>query len=74
MGVTSAELLAARLDGREDPAAPLFDTRRLRPRASAVSFGQESLDVALRFVGDRLVKRADVESIQPGRDASWAPG
>jgi nitrite reductase/ring-hydroxylating ferredoxin subunit len=54
------------VNGREPPAAALFDTRRLRPRASAVSFVQENAGVALRFFGDRLVKRAHVESIQPG--------
>jgi glycine/D-amino acid oxidase-like deaminating enzyme/nitrite reductase/ring-hydroxylating ferredoxin subunit len=66
MGVASAELLAAWVDGREHPAAGLFDTRRLRPRAGAVSFVQENLNVALRFFGDRVVKRAGIESIEPG--------
>jgi glycine/D-amino acid oxidase-like deaminating enzyme/nitrite reductase/ring-hydroxylating ferredoxin subunit len=66
MGTASGELLAALVDGREHPWAELFDTRRLRPRAAAVSFAKENLDVAVRFFGDRVVKRAGVESIEPG--------
>jgi glycine/D-amino acid oxidase-like deaminating enzyme/nitrite reductase/ring-hydroxylating ferredoxin subunit len=66
MGVAAGELLAALVDGREHPWAGLFDTSRLRPRAAAGSFAKENLGVALRFFGDRVVKRADVESIEPG--------
>ena len=44
----------------------LFDTRRLRLRRAAVSLVKENANVALRFFGDRLVKRADVDSIEPG--------
>ena len=66
MGTAAGELLAALGDGREHPWAALFDTSRLRPRASAASFAKENLDVALRFFGDRVAKRAGVESIEPG--------
>jgi glycine/D-amino acid oxidase-like deaminating enzyme/nitrite reductase/ring-hydroxylating ferredoxin subunit len=66
LGAAAAELLAALVDGREHPWAELFDTRRLRPRAALASFAKENLDVALRFVGDRVVKRAGVDSIEPG--------
>jgi hypothetical protein len=64
--VASAEPLAVWLDGREHPAAQLFDTRRLRLRAGAVKFLEENLNVALRFFGDRVMKRVDVDSIEPG--------
>jgi glycine/D-amino acid oxidase-like deaminating enzyme/nitrite reductase/ring-hydroxylating ferredoxin subunit len=66
MGAAAGELLAALVDGREHAWMELFDTRRLRPRAGAVSFARENLDVALRFFGDRVVKRAGVKSIEPG--------
>jgi glycine/D-amino acid oxidase-like deaminating enzyme/nitrite reductase/ring-hydroxylating ferredoxin subunit len=66
MGAAAGELLAALVEGRDHPWAGLFDTRRLRPRAGAVSFVKENLNVALRFFGDRVVKRAAVESIEPG--------
>jgi Rieske Fe-S protein len=66
MGIASAELLAAWVHGREHPWRGLFDTRRLRLRSSAASLAKENANVALRFLGDRLVKRAGVESIEPG--------
>jgi glycine/D-amino acid oxidase-like deaminating enzyme/nitrite reductase/ring-hydroxylating ferredoxin subunit len=66
MGIAAGELLAALVDGVGHPWAGLFDTSRLRLRAGAVSFAKENADVALRFFGDRVVKRADVESIEPG--------
>ena len=53
------------VDGRDHPWRELFDTRRLRLRASLGSLVKENSNVALRFVGDRL-KRADVDSIAPG--------
>jgi Rieske Fe-S protein len=66
IGIAAAELLSAWVDGRDHPWRTLFDTRRLRLRASATSLLKENFNVATRFVGDRLVKRADVDSIAPG--------
>ncbi len=66
MGIASAELLAAWVDGRDHPWRELFDTRRLRLRAAAGSLAKENANVALRFFGDRVVKRAGVDSIEPG--------
>jgi glycine/D-amino acid oxidase-like deaminating enzyme/nitrite reductase/ring-hydroxylating ferredoxin subunit len=66
MGIASAELLAAWIHGREHPWRRLFDTSRLRLKSAAGSLAKENANVALRFFGDRLVKRADVESIEPG--------
>jgi glycine/D-amino acid oxidase-like deaminating enzyme/nitrite reductase/ring-hydroxylating ferredoxin subunit len=66
MGAAAGELLAAQVDGRDHPWAALFDPRRLRPRAGAAGFLTENLNVAMRFFGDRLVKRAGVGSIEPG--------
>jgi Rieske Fe-S protein len=66
MGTAAGELLAALVDGREHPWAELFDTLRLRPRASATGFVKENLNVALRFFGDRVLKRAGIGSIPPG--------
>jgi glycine/D-amino acid oxidase-like deaminating enzyme/nitrite reductase/ring-hydroxylating ferredoxin subunit len=57
MGTAAAELLAARIAGREHGWADLFNPLRLRPRAAAASLVKENANVALRFVGDRLVKR-----------------
>jgi glycine/D-amino acid oxidase-like deaminating enzyme/nitrite reductase/ring-hydroxylating ferredoxin subunit len=66
MGIAAGELLAALVDGVDHPWAGLFDTSRLRPRAGAASFAKENLDVAVRFFGDRLSKRAGVGSIERG--------
>jgi glycine/D-amino acid oxidase-like deaminating enzyme len=66
MGLASSELLAAWVEGRDHPWRELYDTRRLRLRAGAGSLLRENVNVALRFIGDRVVKRADVDSIQPG--------
>jgi glycine/D-amino acid oxidase-like deaminating enzyme/nitrite reductase/ring-hydroxylating ferredoxin subunit len=66
MGLASAELLAAWVEGRDHPWRDLYDTRRLRLRAGARPLLKENLNVALRFFGDRVFKRADVDSIQPG--------
>ena len=66
MGAAAGELLAAWVDGSDHLWKELFDTRRLRPKASASSFVKENANVALRFFGDRVVKRARVDSIEPG--------
>jgi glycine/D-amino acid oxidase-like deaminating enzyme/nitrite reductase/ring-hydroxylating ferredoxin subunit len=66
MGTAAAELLAAQIAGREHEWAPLFDPQRLRPKAGAASFAKENANVALRFFGDRLVKRGSVDEIAPG--------
>ena len=66
MGTAAAELLAAQIAGREHEWAPLFDPQRLRPKAGAASFVKENLNVALRFLGDRVVKRGRGDEIAPG--------
>jgi glycine/D-amino acid oxidase-like deaminating enzyme/nitrite reductase/ring-hydroxylating ferredoxin subunit len=66
LGIAAAELLTAWVEGRDHPWRSLYDTRRVRLRASAATLAKENLNVALRFVGDRVVKRAGVDSIRPG--------
>jgi glycine/D-amino acid oxidase-like deaminating enzyme/nitrite reductase/ring-hydroxylating ferredoxin subunit len=66
LGIAGSELLAAWVEGRDHPWRELFDTRRVRLRASAGSLLKENANVALRFFGDRLVKRGALESIEPG--------
>jgi glycine/D-amino acid oxidase-like deaminating enzyme/nitrite reductase/ring-hydroxylating ferredoxin subunit len=67
MGLAAAELLGAWVEGHDHPWRDLYDTRRLRLRVGAGSLLRENANVALRFVGDRIVKRADVESIERGQ-------
>jgi glycine/D-amino acid oxidase-like deaminating enzyme len=66
MGTAAADLLVGHIAGREQRWASLFDAQRLRPMASAASFAKENANVALRFFGDRVVKRGRVEDIAPG--------
>jgi glycine/D-amino acid oxidase-like deaminating enzyme/nitrite reductase/ring-hydroxylating ferredoxin subunit len=66
MGTAAAELLAAQIAGREHAWAELFNPQRLRPKAGAASFVKENANVALRFMGDRVVKRGSVDQIAPG--------
>jgi glycine/D-amino acid oxidase-like deaminating enzyme/nitrite reductase/ring-hydroxylating ferredoxin subunit len=66
MGTAAAELLAAQIAGRDHAWRELFDPQRVRPRASASSFVKENANVALRFLGDRVTKRGDVDEIGPG--------
>jgi len=66
MGTAAAELLAAQIAGREHAWTELFDPQRVRPRASASSFVTENANVALRFFGDRVTKRGEVDEIGSG--------
>jgi len=66
MGTAAAELLAAQIGGREHAWTELFNPQRLRPRASATSLAKENANVALRFLGDRVVKRGSADEIGPG--------
>jgi glycine/D-amino acid oxidase-like deaminating enzyme/nitrite reductase/ring-hydroxylating ferredoxin subunit len=66
MGTAAAELLAAQIAGREHAWTELFNPQRLRPKAGATSFAKENANVALRFFGDRVVKRGSVGEIAPG--------
>ena len=67
-GVAAAMILEDVILGRKNPWASLYDPGRMKPVASAKDFVKENVNVAGRFVGDRLTKRG-------GRDANdLAPG
>ena len=57
MGTAAAELLTARIMGREHPWAALFDPNRVRARAGAPAFAKENANVAYHFAADRVLKR-----------------
>ena len=71
MGTAAAELLAARIAGREHAWSELFDPSRLRPLASAPSFAKENANVALHFVGDRVTNRGAPRCTHLGCLLSW---
>jgi glycine/D-amino acid oxidase-like deaminating enzyme len=71
MGTAAAELLAARVRGRDHAWAELFDPQRIRARASAPSFVTENANVALRFAGDRVTKRGNPRCTHLGCLLDW---
>jgi len=53
-GTVAAMLLTDRILGIDNPWAPLYDAKRLKPRAAAPRFVKENGVSGLRFVVDRL--------------------
>ncbi len=70
-GTVAAELLADRIAGRDNPAASLFSSTRLKPLAEAPRFVNENSRVAVRFLGDSLADRGGrpIEDLEPGEGA-----
>ena len=71
MGTAAAELLAARIAGRDHRWSALFDPNRLRPRASAPDFVKENANVAYHFVADRVAKRGNPRCTHLGCLLDW---
>jgi glycine/D-amino acid oxidase-like deaminating enzyme/nitrite reductase/ring-hydroxylating ferredoxin subunit len=72
-GLILSDLLA----GRENPWASLYDPSRVKPIAAAKDFVLENLDVAKRFVGDRLShpdRQATLNVLEPGHGAIVSVG
>ena len=68
-GTMSGLLLADLMTGVANPWAPLYDPRRIKPLTEAKKFAKANLDVAKRFVGDRLHsdKVDTADDIAPGQ-------
>ena len=64
----AAMILRDHLAGVQNPWAWLYDATRLKPKAAAGSLVSENLNVAKRFVGDRL------SSLRPPPAGTLAPG
>jgi len=71
MGTAAAELLAARVAGRDHAWAELFDPQRLRARAGAPAFAKENANVAYHFVADRVAKRGNPRCTHMGCLLDW---
>jgi Rieske Fe-S protein len=67
-GTAAAMILTDLIAGRQSPWADVFDSTRLDLGASAARLIKENINVAKRFVGDRLQARAapPIESLKPG--------
>ena len=70
-GTAAALILRDRIAGRENPWAATFDANRADVAASAKEFVKENLDVAARFVGDRIrhLSGENVQKLAPGEGA-----
>lgn len=70
-GTAAAVMISDAILGRDNPWASFFDANRLEVTTSAREFVKENLDVAKRFVGDRLssVTRPAVDDLAPGEGA-----
>jgi glycine/D-amino acid oxidase-like deaminating enzyme/nitrite reductase/ring-hydroxylating ferredoxin subunit len=55
-GTVAAELLADAVLGRENPWAELYDSKRLKPRATAVKFVKENASTGFRFFAQRFAR------------------
>ena len=70
-GMVAAEIMAARIEGREHPAACVYDSTRFKPVAGGAAFAAGNVAAAGHLVADRVLKRKTVPlgSIQPGEGA-----
>ncbi len=55
-GTVAAELLADAVLGRENPWAGLYDSKRLKPKATAVKFVKENASTGFRFFAQRFAR------------------
>jgi len=60
----AAMILRDRIGGRPNPWAELFDSTRLDVKGEAKSFITENVDVAKRFVGDRIRARSAPPAVE----------
>lgn len=68
-GTVAAAMIADAVLGRPNEWADLYDAHRVDVRRSAARFARENGGVALRFLGDRVRRRAgraEVERLSPG--------
>ena len=70
-GTAAALIIRDRITGRPNPWAETFDANRADVGASAKEFVKENLDVANRFVGDRIkhLTGTESEALTPGEGA-----
>jgi glycine/D-amino acid oxidase-like deaminating enzyme/nitrite reductase/ring-hydroxylating ferredoxin subunit len=73
-GTIAARIVTDAIVGRSNPWAKLYDTRRLTPRASAMSFAAENARVARRFFGDRVRTGLAAPELAPGEGAVMRVG
>ncbi len=67
-GTIAGVVISDQILGRENPWSELFDPNRVKPAASATQFVKENVNVARRFVADRITQRSSVslDELAPG--------
>ena len=69
-GTVAGIVITDQILGRENPWTGLFDPHRMKPLASAKTFLKENLNVARRFVADRIAHQEltseSPDDLQPG--------
>ena len=70
-GTLAAMILSDAIVGKPNPWAQVFDSNRLKPGTSAGKFTKENLNVAKRWIGDRLAPSPvrSLPELTPGRGA-----
>lgn len=70
-GTLAGVVISDQILERDNPWTELFDPNRVKPVASAKQFVKENVNVATRFIGDRISQRASVsvEDLGPGQGA-----
>jgi glycine/D-amino acid oxidase-like deaminating enzyme/nitrite reductase/ring-hydroxylating ferredoxin subunit len=68
-GTIAAAIVTDRILGRDNPYAAVYDSTRLKPAAAAKDLLKENLNVAKRFIGDRLaaLRPPAAEALEPGQ-------
>jgi glycine/D-amino acid oxidase-like deaminating enzyme/nitrite reductase/ring-hydroxylating ferredoxin subunit len=69
-GTVAGNILSDLIQGKENPAAKLFDATRLKPLVGGPEFVKENLKTAQHFIGDRFhVHRMDDLQLRAGQSA-----
>ena len=70
-GTAAAMVVSDAVLGRDNPWSAMFDANRVEVTTSAREFVKENLNVAKRFIGDRLgsLTAPSIDELQPGEGA-----
>ena len=74
MGTAAAITLAGTLEGHVSAWKDLFESNRVRARASATDFVKENVNVAFHFFADRVTRRRSADDLARGEGAVVGSG
>ncbi len=75
-GTVAGVVISDQILGRENLWSDLFDPNRVKPRASAKTFVKQNVNVARRFIQDRITQRTSVslDELGPGEGQVMSAG